>query len=113
MYVILHQMRGVTNTKRKVWITMYNVYSSIFFTNNNLLATYNTNQRRVLKTKSKKKRGKFHIQTFKLYQQQYLVGRQYVTTGGTNCSYRQQYVTTGGTNCSYTQQCDNRGHKQI
>jgi hypothetical protein len=42
-----------------------------------------------------KQLGKFLIQIFKLYQQQHLAGRQYVTTGGTNYSYRQQYVTTG------------------
>jgi len=29
--VTMHHMRWVTNTRRKVWITLYNVYSSILF----------------------------------------------------------------------------------
>lgn len=29
--VTLHQMRGLTNTRRKIWIPLYNVYSSILF----------------------------------------------------------------------------------
>jgi hypothetical protein len=97
------QMRsgGTQPTRDAKFGSLCTMFILLFcFANNNLLETYNRNQRRVQKTKSMNKRGKFLIQTFKLYQQQHLVGWQYVTTGDTNCSYRQQYVTTGDTNCS-------------